>query len=214
MKRMHYFALLITLVFLMLGVVIAHPEPSADTATQPEDPILMLEKVTGNVLQALKTRKTQDLKGIYSLVDNYILPYVDFNEMSQWVAGKTIWNKASAQTQREFMEAFKILVVRTYATALNNYSDEKVEFTKQKLDLKKERIQVSSTIVRKGTKNEDIKVDYRLIKKGDKWYVYDIIIEGISILQGFQAQFSNDIRQKGLQQVIAQIQKHNREANV
>ncbi len=77
----------------------------------------------------------------------------------------------------------------------------------------KERIQVSSTMIRQTTKKDTIRLDYRLIKKDNKWYVYDIIIEGVSILQGFQAQFSNLIRQKGLPTVITQIQEHNREKN-
>ncbi len=234
MKRLQFYALLVTLVFLLLGAVIAAPvdntAPAANKtalsneagkdshAANPqavEDPIKMLQKVTNDVLHALQTRRNpNDLKGIYSLVDKYILPYVDFNEMSQWVAGRKIWNKATDQQRAEFMDAFKILVVRTYATALNSYTNERVEFGKQKFDLKKDRIQVSSTIVRQSAKQENIHLDYRLIKKDNKWYVYDIIIEGVSILQGFQAQFSNDIRQKGLPQVITQIQQHNRETNV
>lgn len=220
-RKWHQFALLVSLVFLMVGVVIAAPtEPTSSTTTtqvepaKPEDPVKMLQGVTSNVLQALQQRADQtDLKGIYSLVDKFILPYCDFNEMSQWVAGRNIWNKASDKTRADFVEAFKILVVRTYATALNNYSNERVEFAKQKLDLNKDRIQVKSTVVRQSSKKDNIRVDYRLVKKNNKWYVYDIIIEGVSILQGFQAQFSNKIRQEGLQKVVTQIQEHNRETN-
>jgi phospholipid transport system substrate-binding protein len=185
---------------------------AATTPAVPEDPIIMLREVSTNVLQALQQNKSpKDLKSIYALVDRYILPYVDFNEMSEWVAGRTIWNKASEQTRKEFISAFQVLVVRTYATALNSYTNEKVEFSKQHIDLNKTRIQISSMIVRQG--KENIKLDYRLVKKNNKWYVYDIIIEGVSILQGFQAQFSDEIRQQGLQKVIAEIQQHNKERN-
>ncbi len=59
--------------------------------------------------------------------------------------------------------------------------------------------------MRNGQNKNNIRVDYRLIKQNNKWYVYDIIIEGVSILQGFQAQFSNEIRQKGLDAVTAQL---------
>lgn len=193
-------------------VTVANDTASAVVPATPEDPIIMLREVSTNVLQALQQHKDpKDLKGIYALVDRYILPYVDFNEMSEWVAGRTIWNKASEQTRKEFISAFQVLVVRTYATALNSYTNEKVEFSKQPVDLNKTRIQISSTIVRQG--KENIKLDYRLVKKDNKWYVYDIIIEGVSILQGFQAQFSDEIRQQGLQKVIAEIQQHNKEKN-
>ena len=223
---MKFYALLVTLVFLLIGVVLAGPEVTSVATTEanvnqaavpakPEDPIKMLQDITSNVLQALRKRSDHaDLKGIYSLVDKYILPYADFDEMSQWVAGRKAWGKASEQTKQAFMDAFKVLVVRTYATALNSYTNEKVSFGKQKLDLTKDRIQVTSTVIRTDEKKENIRVDYRLLKKDNKWYVYDIIIEGVSILQGFQAQFSNDIKQKGLEKVTAQIQEHNRATNV
>jgi phospholipid transport system substrate-binding protein len=221
-KQVKFYVLLVTFVFLLIGVVLAEPQTTpVSTADQaaipatPEDPVKMLQDVSNNVLQALRTRKDHsDIKGVYSLVDKYILPYADFDEMSQWVAGRKIWSKASEQTKQAFMDAFKVLVVRTYATALNSYTNEKVDFGKQKLDLNKDRIQVTSTIVRTDAKKENIRVDYRLLKKDNKWYVYDIIIEGVSILQGFQAQFSNEIKQKGLEKVTAQIQQLNRETNV
>lgn len=183
------------------------------TANVLQDPIKMLQDVTSNVLQALKQNKAPESnKEIYSVVDKFVIPYVDFNEMSEWVSGRNIWRTASDKTRQEFISAFKILTVRTYATALNSYTNEKVEFGKQNLDLSKARIQVSSTIVRTG--KENIKLNYRLVKHNDKWFVYDVIIEGVSILQGFQAQFSDKIRQQGLQVVTEQIQEHNRQKNV
>lgn len=226
-KQLRFYALLVTVVFLLVGVVLASPDqqamatPMPNPAAQeqipaePEDPVKMLQGISTNVLNALRSRKDQtDLKGVYNLCDKFILPYADFDEMSQWIAGRKIWSKASEKTKQDFMDAFKVLVVRTYATALNSYTNERVEFGKQKLDLSKDRIQVTSQIIRTDVKKENIRVDYRLIKKDNKWYVYDIIIEGVSILQGFQAQFSNEIRQKGLDKVIVQIQQHNRETNV
>ncbi len=219
-KKRKLYVILLSLGLMLAGVVsanapVTHSVNAVVTAvepTTPEDPIIMLREISTNVLHALQQHKNpNDLKGIYSLVDKYILPYVDFNEMSEWVAGRNIWNKASESTRKKFISVFQILVVRTYATALNSYTNEKVEFAKQNLDLSKTRIQISSTIIRHG--KENIKLDYRLIQKDNKWYVYDIIIEGVSILQGFQAQFSDEIRQQGLQKVIIQIQEHNKEKN-
>lgn len=209
---------------MLVGVVLAAQPNETDVVSSSTnaaadhaaiaDPIKMLESITSNVLRALEAHKDKtDLGGIYALVDHYVLPYVDFNEMSKWVAGRTIWAKASEKSKSEFMAAFKILVVRTYATALNSYTNEKIEFSKQKVDLQKERIQIKSVVLRSGKNKETIHLDYRLIKRDNKWYVYDVIIEGVSILQGFQAQFSNSIRQEGLDKVIAQIKAHNKEKN-
>ena len=192
-------------------------EPADETAVtvkNPGDPIVMLREVSTQVLRALKENSTvikNNNSKLYEVVDAYILPHVDFNEMALWVAGKTAWAKASEQTKQEFVEAFKILVVRTYATALLNYTNETIDFANQKVDATKDRIQISSRIVR--PQKEAVRVDYRLIKHENEWKVYDIIIEGVSILQGFQAQFSDKIRQEGLQKVIVQIQEHNRKGS-
>lgn len=208
------FGLLINNAYALQGELLAAVDPQSTkiVTVQTNDPIQMLHGVTNNVLFALKKNKNpSDMSGVYSLVDKYIIPYVDFNEMGKWVAGRNAWATASEQNRREFVQAFKILVVRTYATALNNYTNERVEFAKQTPDLNKNRIQISSVIVRQG--KENIRLNYRLVKENNKWYVYDIIIEGVSILQGFQAQFSDKIRHQGLQAVTKQIEEHNRQKN-
>jgi phospholipid transport system substrate-binding protein len=224
-KKMHVYVLLVALVFMLAGIVTAEPAKtteetttttitaaSADATTEAplEDPIQLLQGISDNVLHALQQHKNkEDLNGVYALVNKYVLPYVDFNEMSVWIAGRTAWGKATEQNKEAFIDAFKVLVVRTYATALNSYTNEKVVFGKQKYDPNKQRIQITSTVVRGN--NNDVHLVYRLIKKDNKWYMYDIIIEGVSILQGFQAQFSEEIRKSGLQTVTAQIQEHNRQ---
>ncbi len=225
-KKINFYLLLVALVFMLAGIATAAPnKPSSDqTVTvitantavddgELTDPVKMLEDITGNVLHALQHHKgSNSLSSIYNLVNKFILPYVDFNEMSVWIAGRTVWGKASEQARNQFIDAFKVLLVRTYATALNTYTNEKVEFGPQHFDSNKQRIQITSTIVRSGN-NNNVHLVYRLIKNDNKWFVYDIIIEGVSILQGFQAQFSDEIRQSGLQKVTAQIEEHNKQKN-
>lgn len=201
----------------LIVITLALSGPSLAATEAMNDPITMLQQVTDKILRALRDNKSKienHPEKLYGLVDDYILPYVDFNEMSVWIAGRTAWGKASEASREEFIKVFKVLVVRTYASALTTYSNEQVYFAPQKIDTNKDRIQVVSTISRAG--RENIRIDYRLVKNGDGWLVYDIIIEGVSILQGFQAQFSDEIRQKGLVQVIAQIKQHNKKlgANV
>lgn len=208
------------LVIACSGIVFAAPEEAAVpavTGAAPAvaskavtDPIVLLKNVTSNILAALKQNHVdKDTKPgqLFAVVDRHILPYVDFNEMSTWVAGRKIWAKASQQTRDNFVAQFKVLVVRTYATALRSYSNEVIDFPSQKIDTSKGRVQVSSWIKRGD--REKIRMDYRMIKHGDSWLVYDVIIEGVSILQGFQAQFSDKIRQNGLESVVAEIKQHN-----
>ena len=186
-------------------------------ALAKEDPIGFLSNVTNNLLDTLKHSKDkirQDPEELYNISLKLILPYADFAEMARWVTGRKIWNKSSAFEQEQFVQAFQTLVLRTYASALQKYSDEKIEFTPLNSVTRKnenaKRIQISSKI--RKPNGQVIQVEYRLVVDEDGgWKVYDLIIEGISILKGFQAQFSNQIRQNGLNSVTEQIKQHNLE---
>lgn len=178
-----------------------------------EDPIAMLKSVTDNVMQELRTHRQEVKKNsnkLYALVDHLILPHVDFSEMARWVVGRNAWKAADSATQTKFIAEFKTLVVRSYARSLLEYTDQKIEF----LPLRgvvgdKQRIKVSSLIKESG--KESVHMDYNLIRDNDHWKVYDIIVEGVSLMQGYRAQFSDDIRQSGgsLDAVIARMHKHN-----
>jgi phospholipid transport system substrate-binding protein len=170
----------------------------------------MLKGVTDAVLTQLRSHQSE-LKThpdrIYGIAEHLIIPHVDFVEMGRWIAGRNAWKKASESEQADFIAAFKTLVVRTYATSLLQYTDQTVEFMPLKSTTEKERLQVTSYI--NGGEKGPIKMDYRLIKEGDNWLVYDIIIEGVSLLKGYQAQFSQDVRQQGLNYVTRKIKTHN-----
>ncbi len=186
---------------------------SLNTAVHAEQaPIEMLKGVTDAVLGQLRAHQ-RELKThpdrIYGIAEHLIIPHVDFVEMGRWIAGRNAWKKASESDQAAFISAFKNLVVRTYATSLLQYTDQTVEFMPLNSSTEKERIQVTSFI--NGGDRGPIKMEYRLIKQEGSWRVYDIIIEGVSLLKGYQAQFSADVRQQGLDYVTRKIQEHNRQ---
>ena len=172
-----------------------------------KDPVQFLHSITDQVLTELKNNKDKNNKHVDKVVNNLILPNVDFDEMCQWIAGRGTWIKASDSERSDFTKELKQLLTRTYASTLNNYSDEKIEFQNYGGDTKSKRIQIKSMVVRPD--KENLSVDYRLIAVDDSWKVYDLIIEGVSILQGFRTQFSDDIRMHGLKSVSEKIKNHN-----
>lgn len=179
----------------------------AESAT---DPIQMLQGVTTQVLNELRenhdTLKNNSSE-LYKLVNRFIVPHADFVEMAKWVVGRNAWQAADASTQQAFVEEFKTLVVRSYAGALLGYTDQRVEFLPLRTSTNKERIQVS-TLVKDGVK-KPLRMDYRVLKFGNGWKIYDIIIEGVSLMQGYRAQFATEAKEGGLKAVINQIRKHN-----
>lgn len=176
-----------------------------------QDPISMLQTVTQNVMRELRAHR-QEVRNssskLYALVDHLILPHVDFSEMARWVVGRSAWKSADDATQNAFVSEFKTMVVRSYARSLLEYTDQKIEFLPLRGSIgNKQRIQVLSLIKDNG--KSPVHMDYHLIREGDVWKVYDIIIEGVSLMQGYRAQFADDIRQGGLRAAIDRMHKHN-----
>src|SRR5688500_15524880 len=96
-----------------------------------EDPITMLRGVTDRVMQALRSHRREirnHPNQLYVLVDDLILPYVDFSEMAKWVVGRNAWKAANEEDKKEFIGEFKTMVVRSYARSLLEYTDQTIEF--------------------------------------------------------------------------------------
>lgn len=177
-----------------------------------EDPIQMMQGLSSRVMGALKQNRSELQRNpnkVYEVVNRYILPSVDFVEMARWVVGRNAWQQADAATQKRFVDEFKNLVIRSYAQSLMKYTDQTVDFLPLRGSAAgKERVQVSSFVRESGKKA--VRIDYRLLRAGGSWKVYDIIIEGVSLMQGYRAQFSDDIRQGGVKAVVNKLHQHNR----
>ncbi len=181
-------------------------------AMAAEDPVEMLKQVTGSVMQSLKDHQEnikQNPNKLYELVDHLILPHVDFVEMARWVVGRNAWKEASPEVQKAFVSQFRTMVVRSYARSLLGYTDQEVEFLPLREPVKnQQRIQVSS-LIKDGS--QSTQMNYYLLKEADGWRVYDIIIEGVSLVQGYRAQFADDVRIGGVAQAVETMRKHNQE---
>lgn len=176
-----------------------------------EDPTEMLERVTDEMLSTMAQHRSElesNPNKIYEIVNRVLVPHVEFNEMSRWVAGRSGWSRASADERAAFTRAFRQLVIRTYAGSLNNYETQTVEYLPLRENIgDKRQIQVQSIIRKPG--HDILNVSYRLVRTPSGWKVYDIIIEGVSLLKGFQNQFSAEIQREGLAAVTERIENHN-----
>ncbi len=176
-----------------------------------DNPVEMLESVTAEVLAQLKSHKTDfdaHPDQLQDMMDRIMLPHVDLDGMARWVVGRTAWIKATPDQQTRFTQQFRHLIINTYAGALSSYRNQTIEYLPVRGGIaNKDRVQVTSRIHEPG--KESLEVIYRLVKKPDGWKVYDIVIEGVSLLKGFQAQFADDIQQKDFDVVIRNLTKHN-----
>lgn len=182
---------------------------STSNATVESDPIAMLKGVTGRVMNALKTNRSDyqsNPNRLYTLVNDLIIPYADFAEMSRWVVGRNAWNAASDSTKKAFSDALKNLVIRTYARSLLNYTDQTIEFMPLRQPVEGKARTIVSSIIRDGGKG-NLRLDYRLVREGNSWKVYDIVIEGISLMQGYRAQFEDEVQQGGVEAALQKIRQ-------
>jgi phospholipid transport system substrate-binding protein len=175
------------------------------------DPVAQLSQTADQMITALKSNKAA-IKGNPSMVEglarNILLPQVNVELMAKLALGRDGWNKATDQQRAEFTNAFTTLMIRTYASAFSAYTNETVKFFPLRPgDMNDGRVQVKSEILQDG--GPPIPVNYRLLQQGDAWKVYDITVDGVSLIQSFRSQFANQLSQGGMDQLLAALNQHN-----
>ncbi len=198
MKRL----LKISLLILLTWTVIALATPS---------PVTSLESTSNQLLMALKQNRAK-IKGnpAYAevLARRILLPHVDVKAMSRLVLGRNAWLKASAGQKARFMDEFATFMIRTYSTALSSYTNESIQFLPLRSDYKsKHRVLVKSKIIQEG--GPSIPVNYRLVLRGNQWKMYDMTVDGISMVKSFRSQFSSEINKNGIDGLLVAMNKHN-----
>lgn len=176
-------------------------------------PVPMLEKTANDIIAVLKANKG-NLKNnpsiIHRAVKAHLLPNVDVSGMSRSVLGREAWLKASAHEKDEFARAFTELVIRTYANPLAEYQDETIKFLPIRGSLNGQFVRVNSIIIRSSGQN--IPLSYSLVSKNGNWKIYDLSVEGVSLLQSFRSQFSEALRHSSMQEIIKQLRQSSKKA--
>lgn len=176
-------------------------------------PDVLVKKTAEDVLAVVKQDKdiqAGNQSKIFALAEEKILPNFNFDRVSRLVLGKA-WGKASAEQKKAFQEEFRSLLLRTYATALSKYRNQTIEYKPFRAQASDTDVTVKTQILQPG--GQPVAVDYSLEKTGESWKVYDITIEGVSLVTNYRGQFSNEIRQGGLDGLIQKLAAKNQESN-
>lgn len=183
---------------------------SADVA-----PDALVKQTADDVLATLKTDKEAQAgnqKKIFAIAEEKILPNFDFDRVCRMVLGKN-WKVATPEQQSTFQKEFRSLLLRTYASALGKYRDQTIEYKPMRSEAGAHDVTVKTQIVQPG--GQPIAVDYSLTKTdAGAWKVYDIVIEGVSLVTNYRSQFSNEIRQNGLDSLNKKLADKNKAAGV
>ncbi len=180
-------------------------------AASSANPVAMMQSLADDMISALKANQTT-LKSnptlVYSLAHKIIVPHADLAEMSMRVLPPQTWNSATPAQRSQFQKQFTDLLVHTYASALAEYKDQTVKFFPVRGGYAgKSTVKVDSQIVRND--GPSISVNYRLINKGSEWKLYDMTVEGISLLESFRSQFADKLGREDISALIRDLAAHN-----
>lgn len=179
-------------------------------ATMPEE----IVRQTSDQMLAELTHRKQELQAspgkIYDLVEHVVLPRFDFQRMSRLVLGK-YWPRASDSEKSSFVNAFREMLVRTYATALLNYSGQEIVYLPVQRNASSDEVTVNTQVQSSGAL--PIPIDYRLYRDGDEWKVFDVSIDGISLVSNYRSSFASQIRRHKLSGLIQKLEQRNAQRN-
>lgn len=181
------------------------------------EPDVLVHDTTEEILKRIRTNKdvyAADHKKLYAMVDELVLPNFDFRAMSKLVLGQN-WRQASDDQRTRFTHEFRDLLVRTYSTALLKYTNEEIIYLPYRGPLTERtaeiRVEVKST---SGARNVPLAYSFFRRAPGDPWKVYDVTIDGVSLVTSFKTTYGERIQRDGLDALIAQLAKDSREGKV
>lgn len=176
-------------------------------------PQALVKQASDDMLVALAENEAElekDPTRIYALVQDILMPHFDFEKMSKLALGRA-WRDLSPEQQAKFVDGFQLLLVRTYATAMLEYTDEEIRFTTFRDDLSKKRVSVPMEVIQ--ASGPSIPMSLSLYQNdSDDWKVYDVKIDGISLVTNYRSSFNRDIRSKGVDKLIADLSARNDKA--
>jgi phospholipid transport system substrate-binding protein len=200
MKRLSLiFALLFSGLFMGSSVASQSPQALVEETSQ-----LMLAKLKEEQ-QIIKEKPER----IYDLVNEIVIPHFDFEYMSQMVLAK-YWRRASAGQKKAFTKEFRQLLVRTYATSLNEYAEQEIIYLPFRASSREDYAIVRTEIDQPG--GFPIPINYKL-RKNSEWKVFDVVIDGVSLVTNYRTSFAKEIRQSGLDDLIKTLAKRNKQAS-
>jgi len=169
---------------------------------------LPLDTVKSDVDAVLKILKNPSYKGeqgkksMQDQLRKISLQMFDFTELSKRTLGLN-WNKFSSTQREEFVDLFKGILEDAYIDKITSHTDEKIQYTKE-VQLSENSVEVQSVIV---TKSSEIPVYYRMHNKDGRWKVYDVVIEGVSLVNNYRSQFREILASKPPEHLLDTLRK-------
>lgn len=200
----HYFSAILMAFALVLGISHAH----AQKVDRKQPPAEFIDEIATQALDAVKNDTAAqggDRAAINALVNQYVLPYVNFEKTTRLATGRH-WRQASPEQRNALVDSFKNTLIRTYSGALANVNKlSSIQVGPFRGDANAEDVVVRTTIIQHD--GPAVGVDYRMEQTPDGWLIYDLNVEGIWLIQNYRNQFSEVIQRDGIDGLIDSLNK-------
>ena len=182
----------------------------APAAAQPTPPDVLVKNVTLEVVDLIakdKEIKAGNRAKLIDLIEAKVLPHFNFGSMTALAMGQG-WNKANLEQKKRLTDEFKTLLVRTYASALAAYSEQKFDFRPLRAKPSDTDVTVQVRVLQPGA--QPVPIDYSMEKTAAGWKVYDVMVGGVSLVANYRTEFNNAVRESGIDGLIQNLSKKNR----
>ncbi len=178
-------------------------------ALAQEAPDVLVKRVANEVQQIVKTDpKVQagDQQRIREVIETKLLPNFDFEKMTALAMGRN-WRQATPEQQKQLIDQFRALLVRTYSGALSQYRDQVMDFKPLRGDPNATDLIVRSEVIR--TSQVPVQIDYGMTKAASGWKISDVVVGGISLVTNYRDEFNEQIKNGGIDGLIKTLSAKN-----
>ena len=179
-------------------------------ALAQEAPDALVKRVTDEVLAIIKADKdlqSGNSRKIAELAEAKVLPHFDFSRMTRLAVGRN-WQQASEAQRAELVKEFRTMLVRTYSTSLTAYRNQTIEVKPVKMGSADKEVTVRTAVLQQG--GPSIPIDYAMEKADGGWKVYDVVIDGASLVTTYRGTFNEQVQKGGIDGLLKTLSERNR----
>ena len=179
-------------------------------AAAQETPDALVKRTTDEVLAIIKADKEVqggNMSKVVALAEQKVLPHFNFTRMTRLAVGRN-WAQATDAQKDALTREFRTLLVRTYSTSLSQYRNQTIEAKPTRVGAQDKDAVVKTAVIQQG--GPPIPIDYAMEKVDDGWKVYDVVIDGASLVTTYRGTFNDQIQKGGIDGLVKTLQDRNR----
>jgi len=186
----------------LLGIAL----PAPAQVLGPEE---LVRRVTQEVLDAIKSDAqlaAGDRQKMLKLAEDKVLPHVDFEEATRLAVGRS-WARATPEQRKQVVAEFRAMLVRTYASAIHAYRGQTLQVLPVRMKPADTDVTVRNRYLRPGA--TPVTIEYQMRKTAQGWKIYDIVVEGVSLVITYRSEFDAVVKQDGIEGLIRRLAEKN-----